>query len=443
MIDHQPPPGADFDGTERVDEPILHEENAAEAPWNPHVYELSQTIGPRPPGSQAESDAADYLVSALDAAGLPAARLTSRSPRYTEFSDLAFAGATVLAILVTVLLPPLGVVLILVTLGLMLADIFGYVDLHQWLPHTNSVNVLSIIPAVQADTRRLVVTATLDTGKVGFLSRWHLASGYAWMHALILASLVIALLLGIIVLVDNGNALRPVLVIPALMAIAALALAAEREFGKKSSPGAITNASGVAALVDIASHINENPPQWLEVWILGVGASSVRRGGMATFLERNRFDPDTTYFVHLQSPGGGAPVVPVTTGAGLRTAPATPLLTWIFDSVRSDPGNLTPASVRRLPLQTLANATHRAGYQSVVVAGVDDSGTVPFFDDPEDLPFQVRDDGIAETVDLVSAAIDGLDREVAARAMLARSSASVQDTSERPAVSRDLPSGSE
>ena len=164
---------------------------------------------------------------------------------------------------------------------------------------------------------------------------------------------------------------------------------------------------------------------------------------MADFLSRNTFDPDTTYFVHLQSPGTGRLAVPRSVGAGLRTAPATPLLTWIFDSVRQE--NTRPEdNLQRLSVDSLAQVTHRAGYQSVVLAGVDEQGRVPFLDNEEDLPYQVDDERITEASRLVSLAIDALDREVAARAMLARSKASIQDTVERPATPpQDLPTKAE
>ena len=182
-------------------------------------------------------------------------------------------------------------------------------------------------------------------------------------------------------------------------------------------------------MVEIARATVTAQPLWLHVWFLGVGAASSRGGGMIDFLSKNTFDPDTTYFVHLHSPGGGGTVVPKSTGVGMRTAPATPLLTWIFDSVMSSNDNPANSGPQRLSATTLALQTHRAGYQSIVIAGTDERGLIPYLDHEEDRSYQVQDGCIDEAARVVSLAIDALDREVAARAMLARSTAPVQEAS--------------
>ena len=174
-----------------------------------------------------------------------------------------------------------------------------------------------------------------------------------------------------------------------------------------------------------------------------MGGSSASGAGIADFLEKNTFDPDITYFVHLQSSGGGRPVVPRMAGAGFRSAPATPLLTWIFDSVGEANGAAAPTGSDRLPVATQAYTTLRAGYQSAVVAGVNVQGRFPLLDDAGDVRFQVNVESIDETVQLMRAGIDALDSEVAARAMLARSTASIQSTEEAPPEEEDLPTDAE
>jgi hypothetical protein len=111
--------------------------------------------------------------------------------------------------------------------------------------------------------------------------------------------------------------------------------------------------------------------------------------------------------------------------------------------VRGDLINTDIRTVKRLPYATQAHATHRAGYQSIVVAGADAQDRIPLLDDAEDLPYQVHETSIDDTVRFLGAAIEALDREVAARAMLARTAASIQDTTETPVVAGDLPTGDE
>lgn len=443
MSDHQDTPSDQFDETAPFTDVAEVTDSPQRADVNPHVAALAEGIGPRPPGSAAEGQAATYLANALGEIGLPAARLRAHAPRLNGLQELAFTLASLVALLVTVLLPPLGLLLLLGLIGLMLADMYGKVRISDWVPAGQSVNILSIVPPNESEVRRLIVTATLDTGKVGLLSRKHWGFVYAWLHVVILVSQVLAIVISVLLLARGNDSLEPLFAIPGLLLIVTLALLGEREQSGKHSPGAISNASGIAALIELAARTAERPPRWIEVWFLGVGAGTVGHAGISEFLRRNTFDPDITYFVHLQSPGGGTPVIPKTAGAGLRGAPATPLLTWIFESVRGDLIETNIRTIKRLPFATQAHATHRAGYQSVVVAGVDAQNRIPLLGDAEDLPYQVHENSIGDTVRFLSAAIEALDREVAARAMLARTAASIQDTTETPVVAGDLPTDHE
>ncbi|MBA2454410.1 MAG: hypothetical protein H0V47_14665 [Chloroflexia bacterium] len=441
MSDQQDTPSNQFEDTAQFSDVTQVSDAAPQADGNPHVAALASDVGPRSPGSSSEGEAAAYLAAALRDIGLPAVRLPAHAPKLSGLQELAFALASLAALLVAVLLPPLGLVLLLGLFGLMLADVYGHVRVSDWLPAGQSVNVLSIVPPMESEVRRLIVTATLDTGQVGILCRKHWGFAYAWLHAVILASQALAVVISVAILARGSDSLAPLFAIPGLMLIVTLALLGEREQNGAHSPGAISNASGIAALIGLAKHTVERPPRWIEVWFLGAGAATFGSAGINDFLKRNTFDPDITYFVHLQSPGGGAPVLPKNTGAGLLGTPATPLLTWIFESASGDLIDTDIRTIKRLPFATQAHATHRAGYQSIVVAGVDAQNRIPLLDDAEDLPYQVHETSIDDTVRFLGAAIEALDREVAARAMLARTAASIQDTTETPVVTEDLPTG--
>jgi hypothetical protein len=443
MTELQDTPAQDSGDTARFDEDMIRAANANMQSDNVHVDQLARAIGPRPPGSEHEADAANYLASKLREIGLPAARLQSQVPRYRAVPEIVLAAAAIVAIVAAFLLPALGIVLLVAALTATLANILGYLNLGSLSPEIKSVNVLSIVPPADTEVRRLIVTAPLDSGNVGILSARHVTHVYSWLHMVTPASLTAALLITIVMLVDAGVSIRLLLVIPVLAMLATLALLLERDLSATSSPGAISNASSVAALIAIATSTFVTPARWLEVWFLGVGGSSLRGGGMNDFLTKNSFDPDTTYFVHLQSTGGGRPTVPRSAGAGFRVAPATPLLTWVFDSIKPEPVDATGQSLQRLQIESLAQITYRAGYQSVVVAGIDEHGRVPFLDHAEDLPYQVNDESIDKTARMVALAIDALDREVASRAMLARSTASVHSESREDSDDEGLSGGAQ
>ena len=443
MTELQDTTAHDSGDTTRFDEEMIRAANADVPSDNVHVDTLARAIGPRQPGSAQETEAAEYLAAKLREIGLPAARLQAVAPRYKALTEMILAAAAIVAIIAAFALPALGIVLLVAALAATLASIMGYLKLESLSPEIKTVNVLSIVPPADTEVRRLIVTAPLDSGSVGLLSARHSTHLYAWLHMVTPAALLAAVLITIVMVVDAGMSIRLLLLIPMMAMLATLAMLIERDLSTTFSPGAISNASSVAALIDIAASTFATPARWLEVWFLGVGGSSLRGGGMNDFLTKNSFDPDTTYFVHLHSTGGGQPTVPRSAGAGLRAAPATPLLTWVFDSIGPEPVDASAPSLQRLQIDSLAQVTHRAGYQSVVVAGVDGQGRVPFLDHPEDLPYQVNDASIDETANMVALAIDALDREVASRAMLARSTASIQNQPSESSDNKGLPSDAE
>src|SRR5690606_19558734 len=132
MSDSQDTPAEDDGQTQRINEEMIEAANAAGQSSNPHIEALARTIGPRPPASDQESEAADYLTSALDRVGLPAARLNTHVSRSGFLPELILAGAALMAIIVAVLVPALGLVLLLIVLGLMLAEIFGYLSIAKY-----------------------------------------------------------------------------------------------------------------------------------------------------------------------------------------------------------------------------------------------------------------------------------------------------------------------
>lgn len=412
--------GQPEDAIPSPDEPVIRTDDATAGSTNPHVIALAESIGPRPAGSPAEAEAASHLIDAFAARGLPSARLKTTVHGTGHLLDLILAAISFVTIVVAMLFPVVGLLAIATILIVLVADGQGAFKLDRFLPARESVNVLGLIPPADEEVRRVVITATLDSPPVGMLSRRHMGHLYSWLQMTVVVSSLVAGLITMIAVVDGGTTVRWFLLLPALVTLAAILLLAERELRKAHSPGAITNASGVAALIETARLVTADPPKWLEVWLLGVGASSGRGGGMADFLSRNTFDPDTTYFVHLVSPGGGTVAIPRSVGAGFRSAPAAPLLAWIFDSVDPDQSKPPPEERSGLVVDTIAPLTHRAGYQTIVITGMDEKQRIPWLAGEEDLPYHVVDSGIEEAARLLRDAIDAMDREVATRAMLAR-----------------------
>jgi Zn-dependent M28 family amino/carboxypeptidase len=74
-------------------------------------------------------------------------------------------------------------------------------------------------------------------------------------------------------------------------------------------PGANDNASGVAALLELARRFKREPLDGTEVLLVFPGAEEAGMGGMRAFLAAHRLDPETTFVLGLDTIGSGTPIV--------------------------------------------------------------------------------------------------------------------------------------
>lgn len=72
-------------------------------------------------------------------------------------------------------------------------------------------------------------------------------------------------------------------------------------------PGASDNATGVAALLDLAA----DPPAGCDLWLVSCGSEESGMGGMRAFLAAHagELDPERTLFLSLDTLGSGTPIV--------------------------------------------------------------------------------------------------------------------------------------
>jgi acetylornithine deacetylase/succinyl-diaminopimelate desuccinylase-like protein len=82
-------------------------------------------------------------------------------------------------------------------------------------------------------------------------------------------------------------------------------------------PGANDNASGVAAVLELARRLAADPLPGTEVVIVLPGAEEAGMGGMRGFLAAHRLDPASTFVLGLDTVGSGTPILAAAEGAVL------------------------------------------------------------------------------------------------------------------------------
>ena len=177
----------------------------------------------------------------------------------------------------------------------------------QWLPRLlpkgDGANVVATLPARGTARRTVVLVAHLDTQRAGLMWSRALIEGGAkarvGRRAMTPASLPLLAALAL--------RLRPV----ALLSVLAMLDTARRA----PVPGANDNASGVAAVLEVARRLVEDPLDDVDVVLVLPGAEESGMGGMRAFLDAHPLDPETTFVVGLDTVGSGEPVVVTTEGA--------------------------------------------------------------------------------------------------------------------------------
>ena len=179
----------------------------------------------------------------------------------------------------------------------------------QWLPRLlpqgHGCNVVGLIPAAGRAERTLVLVAHLDAQRSGLMWDPRIVEAgegrrtrtRAMSPAGLPAAVAIALGIRPLVLAQAGflvdTALRPTV------------------------PGANDNASGVAAVLELARRLAADPLPGTEVLVVLPGAEESGMGGMRAFLAAHALEPGRTFVLGLDTVGSGTPVLAAAEGAVL------------------------------------------------------------------------------------------------------------------------------
>lgn len=268
---------------------------------------------------------------------------------------------------------------------------------------------------------RLVLVAHLDAGRTGFvygrgvtgiyrrlsprmrvlLSPWRI---YFWGGLAALLPVIGLRMAGLdATWVSMVQMVPTVILIAAVFALVDIALS-------DTVPGAVDNASGVAAVLAAAEHLRAEPPEDLDVWVVLTGAAECQAEGMRSFVRghRGNLEPESTAIVSVDSVGFGSPAYTLSDGAAVSTA-ADPGLVSICEA-------LDLARPVRSPLTGDALAARIRGIPAITIAGLDDDGLPsPVHHTDEDLPARCDPVAIGRATDLLVAIAKLLDRDAARR----------------------------
>jgi hypothetical protein len=288
-------------------------------PYNDTIDRLVGFAG-RAPGTIAENEAAGYLAEELRKMGREAEVEHIRVRPAWHLTLALHAALAVVASVVAVNTPVLGIVILLLVALSMFGDLTGRFHLLRLLtPRRDSQNVTS--PGANPDAvARLVLTAHYDAARSGVifartrrraprpiraLSRFgSRTDAIFWAIVAVLVVALVRLAFGITS--DESTVLTVIQFIPTVLLIVGVLLFVDVALSDPV-PGGNDNASGVVAVLELAGRLSEHPPQYLDVWVVLTGANEGLMLGMREWMRAHRedIDPRRTFFVNFESVGRG------------------------------------------------------------------------------------------------------------------------------------------
>lgn len=339
---------------------------------------LARDIGPRLPGTGKERRAVHYVMRRLREIGVPAALLPVRVPPSFAFMYVVLFCWIAVGVPIAVVSVPVGFVVSLLGAIVFGLELLRVPVISRLFATRRGSNVLGIIPARVNDeigqpARRVILTAHLDTGRSGLL--WH-PSLIKVLRSFVITIICCVIWIPILLLAGNFQRVGSIWQIawlPMVILLLVAILLTESETRGKALSGANDNASGVAALLTLATSLKSAHPDNVESWLLFTTGGEAGQAGMRSFLIENSFLPEETYFINLDQVGAGA--IRYTQAEGLlrKRATSDQLLKYAGEITSRHPEwGLVAADYRLLPTDQYAACIE--GYEGMSIIGLDDNG---------------------------------------------------------------------
>jgi hypothetical protein len=373
------------------------------------------------PGTSSEQRAAEYLVGELEELGSDAELEQIRVRPAYHVTHALHAALAVIGAVVSVRVPALGVAILLLVGISMYGDLTTrFYLLRRLMPAARSHNVTSRGNRPDAPAR-VVLTAHYDAARSGLLFTGRLArpvprrlkplTTLAGPIDLVFWTITLTLVLAVVRLISGSNStvLTAAQFACAVVLIGAVTLFVDVALSHVV-PGASDNASGVAAVLEVARRLDMEPPPDIDVWVLFTGAKEGLLLGMREWwrLHAAELDPRRTFFVNVDTVGKGTARYVTAEGFLLLFRHDQRLIDLCRRIGRqSEEGEAAGVSATPHVLRfgTDGSIPAMRGFPSITICCTDEHGRLPNYHRPSDVPERIDTVAIEEAVDLVEALV--------------------------------------
>lgn len=365
------------------------------------VGHIAADLGPRMPTSLGEAKAAAYFNGRLRLAGLSVSADVFNTAGSAGWDGVLIAGLALLAVLLYGWLPGVALALALVTAGMALYRML--------MPHTpvlvrpgTSQNIVGTRASGLSPRRRVVLLAPLDSPPALGVLRI-VAVGARRHSGRLVATAVLILLMGA-GLWDTQPVWWYLQAAPVLYLILLAAVDVVSRY-RPATPGATCHAGALAALLAAVDQLGDT--EGVELWLVGLGATTSSAGGIDDMLRRYPFEAASTLMIGVEGIGSGNLAYVTREGLLLQSASDPLLLRLAAAADASDPRiNAEPRAYRASP--TIAGELRRRGWRTLTVTCLDDGGQPPYYANRDD----IADVADAEILDRAAQLIAELVRQI-------------------------------
>jgi hypothetical protein len=369
------------------------------------VNRIAAEIGARRPTSLGEAQAAAYLDGRLRRAGLRVSADAFRAAAGPGWDGVLLALLATVGVVLYYWLPLPSLALALWNLA-----IAGVALARSGLPllarKRQSQNVIATRALDQAPRWRVVLLAPLDTPPTtSAWARWLIAGRRAQLGRIIVCGLIVVLA---VLALAGPLELRRVFWYAQIAGAAYVLLLGGIELWSMLAPttsGAINHAGALAALLESADSLNGLSQT--ELWAVALGASA-SGAGLTDLLRRYPFDRDMTFFVGIESIGGGR--LSYLTRAGiLPQRPGDPLLLRLAAAADADDPLIDAEPRATTSEPALVRQLQQTGRRALTIIGLDADGRPAYRGSAADAIEQVDERALDRAIRLVIGLVKKID----------------------------------
>jgi len=367
-----------------------------------HVRYLSETIGPRPSASDSEKHAAEYVRDRLADFGCETAIEHFPALRTYSWLHILHFSMVIAAWAAMKNFPIASLIVSAAALVSYVLETSSIDLLSRFFPGRISSNAIGFRIPRRPSLAKVVICAHIDSSRSALFFHPALVKNFRATYVLTLTAMILTVAASAVFIAGPGTQwLWIASGIVNLQVLAAALMLIDREIRGRHTPGAVDNASGVAAMLGAAEKLAGVQLDYTEIEFVGTGSEESGLFGIKHHIEKNWHDKDRTYIINIDHVGTGNIAVATREGMILRRSANPDLVADAMEFKLSSTGS-PPAKKDFRTMLTDGYAALMRGYMAMSVMSFKDDGGLANWHWHTDVAENISEDNLRDASDLAA-----------------------------------------